>query len=241
MATRKVKGGYKVVKKDGSLGKTLFKTQTAAASRARGPGKKGRAVARRPAAKKPAKRRATKATATTSGSTAPGTGRSYQAVRLTALAVAAGTHQVLGIALEGKDVETAGRRLFEVAKSRPHLTHLGVVAVDLVIDKSRKVGQAAAMSRGSVTAWAPEVYDLGMGVIDALDGASEVQIHNRYVSRTTGWSPAGNVFNRANMRTYRLLKHGGQLARIGGTRIKFLQRIKRVVQENILRPVGATL
>ncbi len=227
-------GTWRIKKKDGTLGtrKFMSKKNALAAQRSGGAKKPG---------KKVTKKGGTKATATTSGSKAPGTGRSYQAVRLTALALAAGTNQVIAIATEGRDVEVAGRRLFEVAKSRPHLTHLGIVGVDLIIDKSRKVGQAAAMSRGSVTAWAPEVYDVGMGVIDALGGASEQQIHNRYVSRTTGYSPAGNVFNRVNMRTYRLLKHGGQLIRIGGTRIKFLQRIKRVVQENILRPAGATL
>lgn len=227
-------GRWRIKKKDGTIGKRKFssKKNALAAQRSSGAKKPG---------KKVAKKGGTKATATTSGSKAPGTGRSYQAVRLTALAVAAGTDQILAIATEGKDVETAGRDLFEAAKSRPHLTHLGIVAVDLVIDKSRKVGQAAAMSRGSVTAWAPEVYEVGMGVVDALGGASERQIHNRAISRVTGWSPIGNVYNRAAMRTYRLIKHGGQLVRIGGNRIKVLQRIKRVVQENILRPVGATL
>ncbi len=233
-AEQQKNGKWKIKLKGGGLGKREFssKANALAAQQSGGAKKPGKKVAKRPG---------TKATATTSGSKAPGTGRSYQAVRLTALGVAVGTDQVLAITLEGKDVETAGRDLLETAKSRPHLTHLGIVAVDLVIDKSRKVGQAAAMSRGSVTAWAPEVYDVGMGVIDALDGASERQIHNRYVRRTTGWSPIGNVYNRSAMRTYRLLKHGGQLVRIGGTRIKVLQRIKRVVQENILRPVGATL
>ncbi len=227
-------GTWRIKKKDGTLGTRKFtsKKNALAAQRSGGAKKPG---------KKVTKKGGTKATVTTSGSKAPGTGRSYQAVRLTALGVAAGTDQVLAITLEGKDVETAGRDLLATAKSRPHLTHLGIVGVDLIIDKSRKVGQAAAMSRGSVTAWAPEVYDVGMGVIDAFGGASERVIHNRFISRTTGWSPIGNVYNRSAMRTYRLLKHGGQLIRIGGNRIKILQRIKRVVQENILRPVGATL
>ncbi len=55
MATKAVKGGFKVKKKDGSLGKTVFKTQKAAQSRARGPGKKGRKA---PARRKPAVRKA---------------------------------------------------------------------------------------------------------------------------------------------------------------------------------------
>jgi hypothetical protein len=227
-------GTWRIKKKDGTIGKRKFSSKKNALAAQRSGG------AKKKPGKKVAKKGGTKAT-TTTGSSTPGTGKSYQAVRLTALAVAAGTDQVLGIVLDGKDVETAGRDLIEVAKSRPHLTHIGVVGVDLIIDKSRKVGQAAAMSRGSVTAWAPEVYDVGMGVLDAFGGASERQIHNRFISRTTGWSPIGNVYNRSAMRTYRLLKHGGQLIRIGGNRIKILQRVKRVVQENILRPAGVTL
>lgn len=244
MPVKQVPGGkWKVVKKDGKLGKTAFSTKSAAQSRARGPGKKakGRKVAKRPAAKKPAKRRSSSTSATSSFSRI-GTGRSYQAGRATALILAPASHEVLAVVTEGKPPAQAGRDLFDRVKSRPMLTHEAIVAADIIVDRSRKVGQAAALSRGSVTAWLPEGYLLGSGVMDVLvDKLGARDVHTRYIQRQTGWSPVSNTWNPQRARIYRIAKHGGQAVRILSGRVKILTRAKRMLQETILRPMGATL
>lgn len=232
-ATQQKDGTWRIKKKDGTLGTRKFTSKKNALAAQRGGG-----------AKKPAKKGGKKSTSkavATSGSSAPGTGKTYQGIRLTAMALAPATDEMIAIVAEGKDVRQAGEDLWNKAKSRPHLTHLGIVAADVIVDRSRKVGQAAAMSRGSVTAWAPEVYTVALGVIQASQGTSERDIHRGFHRRTTGYDPTTNKTVLKNARTYRMIKHGGQLIRIGAGRVKVLRKLKSIVQENILRPVGATL
>lgn len=231
MATEKVKDGFRVKLKGGGLGKRLFKTQKAAQAQSRGKRKPGKAVTKK--AKK-----GTTAAATTSKP--PRVGRSYQGVRLTMLAIAPVTREVIGVSTGAQTVSGALTKLGEDVRSRPYLTHLGIVAADVAIDRSRMVGQAAALSRGSVTAWAPEVYIFARGVEDWQGGADVQQIHARAVIRQTGYNTLNNTWVPKNARTYRLIKHGGQALRIGANRIGLLKRLKRAVQDSILRPVGAT-
>ncbi len=231
-------GTWSVVTKAGPLGKTKFSTKSAAEARARGPGKKGKGKGKGKAvAKKP-----TGGTSATTTSSHVGTGRSYQATRATALILAPVSHEVIGIVTQGKAPRAAGESLLATVKSRPMLTHQAINAADIIIDRSRKVGQAAAMSRGSVTAWLPEGYVLGSGVMDVLvDKLGAEAVHTRYIQRQTGWSPISNTWNPQRARVYRILKHGGQAVRILSGRVKILTRAKRMLQETILRPMGATL
>lgn len=246
MPVKQIPGGkWKVVKKDGKLGKTAFNTKSAAQSRARGPGKKGakrkgKAVAKR-AARKPAKRRSSSKSATSSSPQKIGTGRGYQGVRLTMLVLSPATDQAFAIQAGGQTVSGALTQIGHDVQARPYLSHLGIVAADVAIDTNPKVGQAAALSRGSITAWAPEVYIAAMGVEDWRTGQGARQIHGNAILRQTGYNPADGSWDPARMRTYRTIKHGGQVIRYAGSHIKMAERLKRRIQESFLRPLDLTL
>lgn len=229
-------GKWRIKKKDGTLGKRNFSSKKNALAAQRSGAKAGK--------KKPGKKVAKKSSGTSATTTSSriGTGRSYQAGRATALIVAPISHEVLGIVTEGKDPTQAGQDLFDSVRTRPVLTHEAIVAADIIIDRSRKVGQAAALSRGSVTAWLPEGYLLGKGVQDVLvDKLGADAVHTRYIQRQTGWSAISNTWDPQRARIYRIAKHGGQAVRIASGRVKILKRAKRMLQETILRPLGATL
>ncbi len=231
-------GTWSVVTKAGPLGKTKFSTKGAAESRARGPGKKGKGKGKGKAVAKKSKG----GTSATSTSSRVGTGRMYQGARLTALVLAPVSHQIIGVVTQGKNPTLAGEDLLAVVKSKPHAAHQIVNVADIIVDRSRKVGQAAALSRGSITAWLPEGYLLGKGVQDVLiDNLGAEAVHTRYIQRQTGWSGISNTWVPQRARMYRILKHGGQAIRIGASRIKILQRVKRALTESILAPLGGHL
>lgn len=228
-------GKWRIKKKDGTLGKRNFSSKknalAAQRSGAKAGKKPGKSVAKKPSGGK----------AATTSSRSIGTGKSYQGVRLTLLAIAPATQEVFAVQAGARTMSQALTKLGKDVRSRPYLSHLGIVAADVVVDRSRMVGQSAAMSRGSVTAWAPEVYIFAKGVEDWQGGARPLQIHSRAIARETGYDALSATWNPARMRTYRTIKHGGQLLRIGASRIGLLKRLKRVVQDSMLRPIGATL
>ncbi len=234
MPTIKVKDGWKWKSKDGTLGKRVFRTQKAAQSQGRGPGKKG---------KKPGKAVAKKPTGGTATTTSRkiGTGRSYQGVRLTMLVISPATDQAFAVQAGAQTIEGALTQIGQDVQSGPYLSHLAVVAADVAIDTHPKVGQAAAISRGSVTALAPEVYLGVKGVEDWRAGQGVRQIHGNAILRQTGYNPADGSWDPARMRTYRTIKHGGQVIRYAGSHFKMAERLKRRIQESFLRPLDLTL
>ena len=234
-AEQQKSGKWRIRKKDGTLGKRDFTSKKNALAAQRSGAKAGK--------KKPGTKVAKKAgtSATSSSSKKIGTGKSYQAVRLTMLAISPVTSKALAIQAEAKTVSGALTQLRTELVSPAYATHLGVVTADLLIDRSRMVGQAAALSRGSVTAWAPEVYIGVKGVEDWQRGVGAWGVHDNAIRRQTGYDPANGTWDARQMRTYRTIKHGGQIIRIAGNRIGLMKRLKRALQDSILRPIGATL
>ncbi len=233
-AEQQKSGKWRIKKKDGTLGKRDFTSKKNALAAQRGGGAKGK-----PKAKPKGKG---KAATTTTASKMPGIGRSYQGAKATAMILAPATHQAIGVLDKGRKPGVAGAQLVAVVKGREHLKHQAINIADIVIDRSRRVGQAAALSRGSVTAWAPEVYLAGKALEDIFieDQSAEV-VHNRFIARQTGYAPLNDNLVASRARSYRLLKHVGQAARIAASRLPVLNRAKRALQELVLRPIGATL
>ena len=237
-ATQQKDGTWRIKKKDGTLGTRKFTSKkNALAAQRSGGAKKG--------AKKPAKKGGGGGSnpATTSSSHRVGTGKGYQSVRATVLLLSPITERGIRV-VQGKTTPSAAlASLRQHGLARPHLTHLAVVTGDIMVDRSKKVGQAAAMSRGSVTAWLPEVYlGLKSGEDVFVESVNDPEIlHSRIIQRTTGYAPAQNRWRGRDALTYRLIKHGGQAVRLVGNRVKIAGRAKRALQELILRPMGATL
>ena len=132
-----------------------------------------------------------------------------------------------------------------ISQTKTRLTSGGDYAKNVAIavgDRwlDKKTGQANALSRGSVTAWAPEVYD-GLKVIDDVRAKkSAVDIHAAYTQRNTGYDPRGPDFAITNdFVTKRILKHGGQAVRFVANRTKIGQTITRPLKK-VLSAAGAT-
>ena len=118
-----------------------------------------------------------------------------------------------------------------------YVGNAAVLALDGVIDK--KTGQSAALSRGSITAWAPEVFNglqafvTGQGGLRVVGDARSV--HANLSTAYTGYDPQAGSVNWQDPRftTYRLMKHGGQAIRILANRTSLGKRmftpVKRVL------------
>lgn len=215
MATKAVKGGFKVKKKDGTLGKTVFKTQKAAQSRSRGPGKKA-AKRKAPARKSPAKKKTTRRTSVAKkgnpNNKSPKIGAVLQSVK-GAQAVAA------------PFIHTAAVQGFNPAqnvpaiKARMNSAYAGSLLVEganHAVD--RKIAHGAALTRGSVTAWAAELF-AAKQAFDAASGSGgrdAVLAVNQEMSKTIrGYDPQAATQDLGNQafRTYQTIKIGGGVAR----------------------------
>lgn len=175
-----------------------------------------------------------------SGSKAPKIGRTYQGTRLTVLALAAAFEEGLET-VGGKDPRQALNDLRAKAFTGPHGKHLLVLALESALDKSRLTGQAAAISRGSVTAAAPEILVALEVALEARDRRLNVRDTQRlYTGRVTGYDPGNNTFDAKRMTRYRAVKHGGQLARFLANRTRLGQRITRPLKE-AGRMLGVTI
>ena len=59
--------------------------------------------------------------------------------------------------------------------------------------------------------------------------------------RVTGYDPGTGDYQASRAREYRLAKHIGQAIRVGAPRVPILRTAARVLKEEILNPLGATL
>lgn len=134
------------------------------------------------------------------------------------------------------DLASARRKVISV----PYGQNLAVEGLTAFVDK--KMGQAAALSRNSVTAWAPEVFQAGMATKDAIDRKSPAAIHARAVIRRNAYDPNANTVDFANpeFRTYRGLKHGGQAVRLARSKVPIVKRLTDKLGDYLLRPFGLT-
>jgi hypothetical protein len=109
------------------------------------------------------------------------------------------------------DQNNVGASLHARAMTGGYAGNLAVNAADAFLD--RKFGQAAALTRGSVTALVPEGY---LALASFARGGKDIRaVHSNAVIVHQGYDPATGqgAFDDPNFRTYRLLKHGGQILR----------------------------
>ena len=143
----------------------------------------------------------------------PKLGATYQATKML---VQIGGPPAYGAIQGGGTLEE--RVKFQVLRPGYHKS----VAVALVDAwGSKKLGHAQALSRKSITAWAPEVFATGGSAIDAdFDPANT---YNEFQSTTTGYQPSTQTFSTKfpKTRTYFLAKYAGGIGRriVNQTRI----------------------
>ncbi len=214
MAKTKVKGGFNVKKKDGTLGVTVFKTQAAAQSRSRGPGKKGRkspARAKKPAAKKPTKRRGTSVAKNTNNKKPPKIGASIQAFK--------GAQAVAAPVIQSAAASTTIDQFTSDLRSKANLNYagsLGIEAANQVVD--RKIAHGAALSRGSLTAWAAEGV-AAFRAFKAQEGrgtrGSAVSVNQSLSLSYRAYNPVNGTIDTShrNFQEYQFTKIAGAVAR----------------------------
>lgn len=155
----------------------------------------------------------------------PKLGAQYQAVKL-------------GVQLAGPPVDHAISNPQNIAAaernllgSRAYWEGAGVALVDQW--GSKKIGHAAAISRNSVTALAPE-FLVGLRAVEA--GGDTKGSISEYIARTDGFDSRSTTFDANRVKEYGVVKYGLGLGRkfVNGTRIA--EPVKR-----FLGMLGATL
>ncbi len=217
-------GTWRVKKKDGTLGKTKFKTQKAALARSRGsPGKKPGSKG----GKKPGKAVAKKGDATPAKP--PKIGASYSAGMAGAMALSPLTAEVLRGIEEGLSPREVIDRTATKILTIPYAYNLALIGVDAAVD--RKTAQATAITMGSGTAILPEIYLASEIYEQARKGGSPQAVaaraHEAMVVTHQGYNPKSGAFATGDkrFRTYRLLKHGGQAIRMVRGKSGIVRRI----------------
>ena len=237
-AKQQKSGKWKIVKKDGSLGKRGFSSKKNALAAQRGAPKGG---------KKPAKKGGGggKKAASNPGNPnkAPGTGKAYQGIRLTGLALAAPTEAGILVVQGRRSIGEGITRLRDRAFKQPHIKHQVINVADLTIDRNKHVQQAASLTRMSVTAWLPEALVAARSAEDWFSaGVNDPwELHRRYVMRVTGYDPGAGDYDFKRAREYRLAKHVGQAVRIAARKLPIAKRVGDVLKHEILNPLGMTL
>lgn len=114
--------------------------------------------------------------------------------------------------------------------------NVAVEVLDTIADK--KFAEAGALTRGSVSAWLPEVFT-GLVVLDADPGGDVTvdrawQMHRTGVETQNGYDVIADKwegFDNDNFKNYRLLKHGGQIFRRIANNTGFGNRITRPMKQ----------
>ena len=240
-AKKQSDGTWLVVRKDGTMGTRRFKTQKSALNAQRtARGNRG--------GKKPAKKGGRKGGGTSGDTTTtkrpPGTGKVYQATRLTALALAQPLESGILVAQGRRTFGEATTRVRQRALTQAHAKHQAINLIELSVDRNKHVQQAASLSRMSVTAWLPEVLVAARTAEDWFEKGIDDpwELERNYVMRVTGYDPGANDYQFSRAREYRLTKHLGQAVRIASSKkLPIIGRAARVVKEEILNPLGLTL
>lgn len=211
----------KQASREGKKGKA-FKARVAQLLKGTGGGGKGKS--------NPAKGSTSTDLATTStNKKGPGLGSTYSAGKNIIMIMSPGTEVVLQRVTAGAPVAVR-ETLDEIGAKVIDMDYAGNVLItmaDNFIDSHPKIGQRAALSRKSVTAWLPEAF-LGLIIADVikqhggLTKRAVLQIHQQVVLAVNGYNVfLGELqFETSDFQTYRGLKHGGQGLRIiHGTKI----------------------
>jgi len=118
--------------------------------------------------------------------------------------------------------------------------NLGVMTADAWLDK--KTGQAAALSRGSVTAWAGEAYLALKSANQARTDTNPRKLHADAVRRHQGYDPWSKTFLKDDpeFREYRIIHHVGQGVRMVGNRTRIGKALAAPLKKG-LAAIGAGL
>lgn len=187
--------------------------------------------------------RTTRSAKSSNGSSPKGgrVGRIYQGTS-TGLAVLSPVTAQAILWVQDKKLPDAAERDWVKRKilSVPYAVNLAVEGATAVIDK--KMGQAAALSRGSVTAWAAEALLAAEVAAEARSQGSVYTAHQVWSEHRNGYDPAFNGTVLQDAIPYRVVKHGGQVLRklrtSSAKRGGLISRLLEPVSEYILRPVG---
>ncbi len=165
----------------------------------------------------------------------PGVGRMYTDTKMGIMAAAPLTEIATRFPFSVDKIQVAGAEVYnEIAKDPvPVIMHEGIIAADRYLDK--KMGQAGALSRRSLTAVLPEGYAALKGGLP-LYGSRYKGRSARFRLREanaklsvsqTGYNPIVNrsMYDDGTLHRYRSLKHGGQAVRWIANRTKIGQRV----------------
>jgi len=183
----------------------------------------------------------------------PGIGLTYQTFRAGGAALAPVTEAVTLAAhpAASRSLSAMTTRGINLLKARPSdiIIHEVVVVADVAVDK--KMGQAAAISRGSVSAILPEVYagwrawtDPSISAVTLLSEKIN-RAHREALKIEYGYNVGNNTgaYSDPRFRTYRLGKHGGQAFRWLRGRRQGKNLIHRATEplQKVLSMVGGTI
>ncbi len=182
-------------------------------------GNPGRAVAKNPTSNPPAVRKP------------PKIGSAYTAAKESVMLLAPVTDTIVDGIASGKPRVEILRETGAKILSIPYAYNLAVIAFDAAVD--RKTAQATALTMGSLTAWAPEIFlaTLAFDEVQAQGGlnsfAAARTLHQRIVSAHQGYDPAFNQIRIDNPEfvAYRTIKHVGQAVRRGRSRVGIFRRV----------------
>lgn len=153
--------------------------------------------------------------------TGPKLGAQYQAAKL---GVAVAAPPAWSLAIE-KSTDSAITRVTGRDGNFAYAKGLGVSLADQW--GSKKLGHAAALSRKSVTAWAPEILEIGDGAQRAnLDPAQSVANAN---AAFNGYDIRDNSFLFQRVRRYGIVKYGLGVGRKIANKTRIAEPLKRAL------------
>ena len=254
MATKKVTGGFVTVSKTGRVGSKVFKTKagaekvqrTARKNLAKTRGGKAAAKPKGKGSSNPATA-GTTAVATTGGSAKTGMGKAFLNAQ-TGLELLAPVGEGLlrtWLSLKGDLSDVVLKDIPEKVLTTAYAFNVAIASGDRWLDK--KLGQAAALSRGSVTAWGPEVYAGALAIEAGIRNRGSMQsnvaaAHRTYIAVMNGYDvrTSSITIGPATV-TYRTAKHAGQLLRKMRGRSKLVHGLTEPIREFVLKPIGLTI
>lgn len=190
--------------------------------------------AKKPKAKKSKKAGNPKGGTMTNNNKSPRIGASYTHGKQGLAVVSPVTDKALRTVSVGASIaelQNSAKQLETQARANPQawLSQGVTVALDGVVDA--KMRQANALSRRSVTAWLPEFF-MGSRGLEGWQRGGNISDSFRQSQREmsiayTGFDPApiNHQLSAPAHRTYRLIKHGGQLARLLRSKVKLVKRV----------------
>ena len=169
----------------------------------------------------------------------PRAGASFQAVKVTGQAAMPLTDFVLAPVEKttaNLDAHMRARVNWDLGKG------YGVAAADFAASSHRLVGHAAALTRLSVTALAPEGYLALKAYEDVTAKASARTVHRNLAIATTGYDPVAPTWSaHLRLKTYMKIKYIGAGLRLIANRTRFGRRIMRPIRQNVLKELGGAV